>query len=280
MNHLKNGTIAIGAPGSEARRAAEIEDAAKEQKKCAMKPFFTFYGGKWRAVPHYPSPSKETIIEPFAGSAGYAVRHYTHKVILVEKDPIIAGLWQYLIKSKKSDILALPLIELDQSVDDLQICQEAKHLIGFWINKGTAYPRKTPGARMRAGAHVTSHWGEAIRNRIANQVGLISHWTIINGDYTQAPDLGATWFIDAPYINAGWHYRQSSKNIDYASLGDWCKSRKGQVMVCENDGADWLPFRFFMSAKSMDGIKGKGKSQEALWQNTWVGHRSNVTIEP
>lgn len=29
MNHLKNGTIAVGAPGSEARLQAELEDASK-----------------------------------------------------------------------------------------------------------------------------------------------------------------------------------------------------------------------------------------------------------
>ena len=32
MNHLKNGTIAVGAPGSEMRKLAEIEDAAKDPK--------------------------------------------------------------------------------------------------------------------------------------------------------------------------------------------------------------------------------------------------------
>lgn len=29
MNHLPNGTIAVGAPGSEARKRCELEDAAK-----------------------------------------------------------------------------------------------------------------------------------------------------------------------------------------------------------------------------------------------------------
>ena len=30
MNHLRNGTIAVGAPDSEARKKAELEDADKE----------------------------------------------------------------------------------------------------------------------------------------------------------------------------------------------------------------------------------------------------------
>jgi len=33
MNHLKNGTIAVGAPGSEMRKLTEIEDAAKTSKR-------------------------------------------------------------------------------------------------------------------------------------------------------------------------------------------------------------------------------------------------------
>lgn len=233
-----------------------------------MKPFFTFYGGKWRAAPHYPAPKKDVIIEPFAGAAGYSVRYPRNKVILIEKDPIIASLWRYLIQVKDSEIRALPLIGIGQTVDDLQICQEAKSLIGFWLNKGAASPCKSPSAWMRKGTHTTSFWGEAIRERIASQVASIAHWSVIEGDYTQAPDLEATWFIDPPYANAGKLYRHSSKNINYTALGDWCKSRKGQVIVCENDGATWLPFRFFMATKSLEGSRGKAKSQEAIWENS------------
>ena len=32
----------------------------------------------------YPEPKYNTIIEPFAGSAGYALHHYSKKVILCE----------------------------------------------------------------------------------------------------------------------------------------------------------------------------------------------------
>lgn len=44
-----------------------------------LKPFFTFYGGKWRAAPHYAPPEFATIVEPFAGAAGYSVRHHTKR---------------------------------------------------------------------------------------------------------------------------------------------------------------------------------------------------------
>jgi len=40
-----------------------------------LRPFWRYYGGKWRAAPSYPSPRCETIIEPFAGAAGYSLRY-------------------------------------------------------------------------------------------------------------------------------------------------------------------------------------------------------------
>ena len=231
-----------------------------------MRPFFTFYGGKWRAAPRYPMPIYDTIIEPFAGAAGYAVRHYQKKVVLVERDATIAALWRYLIAATAADIRALPLIKMDQTVNDLDIVPEARSLIGFWLNKGTTSPCKRPGAWMREGLNPTSFWGPEIRERIASQVDHISHWKIIEGDYRESPDITATWFIDPPYAKAGSHYRH--KALDYAALALWCKNRKGQTMVCENDGATWLPFRYFLTIKSTEGKRGKAKSREALWQST------------
>jgi len=55
-------------------------------------PFFGYYGGKFRAAPHYPAPLHKTIIEPFAGSAGYAMRHYERQVILIEKYAAYEGI--------------------------------------------------------------------------------------------------------------------------------------------------------------------------------------------
>lgn len=47
-----------------------------------LRPFFSYFGGKWRDTPRLPAPKHPTIIEPFAGSAGYALRHYTRDVVL------------------------------------------------------------------------------------------------------------------------------------------------------------------------------------------------------
>ena len=35
-------------------------------------------------------------------------------------------------------------------------------------------------------------------------------------------------------------------DIDYARLADWCRALPGTVDVCENVGADWLPFQLVL----------------------------------
>lgn len=226
-----------------------------------MMPFFCFYGGKWRSAPHYPVPKHETIIEPFAGAAGYSTRYYQKKVFLCEKDPVIAGLWKYLIKVKASEILSLP--DVVAHVDDIDACQEAKHLVGFWLNKGAAGPCKTPSAWARSGIRPNSYWGPEIKARIAQQVDQIRHWKVYHGSWEELPDAQATWFIDPPYQVAGRHYKCSQ--INYPALGTWTQQRQGQIIVCENAGADWLPFQPFMPAKATPGRKRAGVSNEVVW---------------
>lgn len=35
-----------------------------------LRPFWRYYGGKFRAAPRYPKPTRSKLIEPFARSAG------------------------------------------------------------------------------------------------------------------------------------------------------------------------------------------------------------------
>ena len=62
------------------------------------------------------------------------------------------------------------------------------------------------------------------------------------GSYNDIDNQDATWFIDPPYFNGGQHYPFSNKDLDFNELGNWCKERIGEVIVCENDNATWLPF--------------------------------------
>lgn len=234
-----------------------------------LRPFFGYYGGKWRdALKHYPEPTYEKIVEPFAGSAGYSVRYYDRHITLCERDPIIAAVWRYLIKAPASEILKIPDVPLDGSVDDLRTTEEARWLVGFWLNRGTASPRKRPSPWMRNKVRPGSFWGERVRNTIASQVDAIRHWKVIEGGYENAPEVSATWFIDPPYQHAGVHYRFGSEQLDYEALGTWCRSRPGQVIVCENEGANWLPFRALADVKT---TRADRRSKEAIWLSTENG---------
>jgi hypothetical protein len=229
-----------------------------------LRPFFSYFGSKWRLAKKYPPPAYDSIVEPFAGAAGYATRYADRKVILVEKDPLVAGLWAWLIRARPTDLLSIPLLEIGQTVDDLQVCQEARWLVGFWVARCAARPRKSPGSWMRAGRWARSFWGSEVRSRLAAQVDKIKHWRVINGNYTEAPDIEATWFIDPPYQLMGRHYRFGSKQMDYEALAAWCSKRRGQVTVCEATGADWLPFIHMHTGKG-NARNPAGKSHEAVW---------------
>ena len=73
-----------------------------------LKPFFSYFGSKYQVTKHYPIPKHNILIEPFAGSACYAL-HYPHKKVKLY-DKYDAILWIL----KKEEILDLLLIELDK----------------------------------------------------------------------------------------------------------------------------------------------------------------------
>ena len=228
-----------------------------------LKPFWRYYGGKWRAAPRYPAPRFSTIVEPFSGAAGYSMRYPDRQIVLVEKYPTICEIWRYLIGVTPAEIRRIPEVE---DIDDLPswVPQGARDLIGFCMNDACVSPSRTLSAGRKKLASMNRKfegWSEAKRERVASQVDRIKHWQIIEGDYAAAPDIEATWFVDPPYDNkAGSYYVHSS--LDYDALGSWCLDRKGQVLVCENEGASWLPFVPFATLKA--GVNGSG-SREVLW---------------
>jgi hypothetical protein len=104
------------------------------------------------------------------------------------------------------------------------------------------------------------YWGPRIRDRIAAQIELIKHWIVEDGPYWESENREATWFIDPPYQKAGKHYRFGTPLMDYGHLARWSKSRYGQLIVCEADDADWLPFRPLVA---IDGTEGRQKASRA-----------------
>jgi len=207
-----------------------------------MRPFFPFYGSKWNIARYYPRPAHDQIIEPFAGSAGYSTFYNCPNAHLIDADPIVIGVWSYLIKATSREIMALPEIpEVGDSVDNYNLPQEAKWLIGFWLNRGSATPKKTRTAYSARGDKAQLNWGPRAKERVIGQLEGIKGWKATLGSYESAPNAQVTWFVDPPYGDKGRYYR---KQFDaFETLGPWCAQRQGMVIVCEGPGASWLPFQ-------------------------------------
>jgi site-specific DNA-adenine methylase len=216
-----------------------------------LKQFFPFFGSKLRTIYAYPAPKFETIIEPFAGSASYSCTYSDKNVILSDIDPNIYQTWHYLINSSENDISDLPLISVGQSVDSLNICQEAKLLIGWWLNRGSSVPKKTMTRFANQwGDKFAQTWGNKVKERIISQKKYIKHWKAFNLSFESLEITNeSTWFIDPPYQQAGKSYRFNKVNYEGLAefIGGICS---GQVIVCENEGADWLDFEPLLSARS------------------------------
>lgn len=231
-----------------------------------MKPFFTYYGGKWRIADKYGAPTFDTVVEPFCGSAGYSVRHNAPKAILADKSEPVCSTWAYLIRASRQEIERLPVHNVEH-IDEYDLIPEAKLLIGWWMNKATTRPAKSPSAWMRSRLRPKSHWGPEIRQRIAEQVEFIRGWEVICGDYTAAPDVAATWFIDPPYSDKdGRHYEHTLDAGEYTALAKWASSRSGEVIVCEQAGATWMPFSPFVAAKASNSTGTPRTTMEVAWR--------------
>ena len=216
---------------------------------------FSFYGRKSKVIKYYPDPIYDTIIEPFAGSAVYSLYkdNWEKNIILVDKYELIAKLWRYLISSNKDEMISLPDVELRQDIRKLEIQQELKWLIGFYINQGSSRPK-----------NIVQKWGARDWNRnrkyLADNIEKVSNWNIVHGDYKCLANIEATWFIDPPYQFGGEHYIENS--IDYNELREWILTRKGQVIACENTKATWMDF------KPLKELHGQvHRTTEAIWTN-------------
>lgn len=219
------------------------------------RPLLPYYGSKWRLARHYAPPLYGRIIEPFAGGAGYAQRWADRDVLLVDLDEVLCGVWAYLIRTPAAEIMRLPILEVGETVDDhAWTCAEARHLVGYWLCPGQSYPcnhLSTWAQRYPS----SSFWSIPTREAVARSVEQIRHWRVRCADYTAAADGPATYFVDPPYRGRpGESYRHDSRALDYEQLGAWCQQLEGQVIVCEADGADWLPFA---PLRSQHGIRGR-----------------------
>lgn len=217
---------------------------------------FYYYGRKKKIIKYYPKPIHDFIIEPFAGAAAYAMEYHDKNVFLFEINPKISGAWEFLIKANPSDILQLPLLKDNQSLNDPEfnnLTDPEKYVIGLFLNPGSSTPKKSPGNYCA--------WTEEKRKELSEDVLKVKHWTIINGDYRKASDITATWFIDPPYQgNGGQYYQFGNKGFDYPGLAEWIQTRNGQIIVCENSEATWMDFKPLVDIKGQ-----RHKTTEVIW---------------
>lgn len=222
---------------------------------------FSYYGSKSKIIDYYPKPKYDKIIEPFAGSARYSLKYFEKDILLVDKYDVIIKIWQFLQKCSPKDILKLPKMNPGETTDSFNFsCIEEKWLMGFIVQQGVNAPRKTV-SRVFANGKMTENI-ERDKKRIADNLYKIKHWKFILGDYKDLENIDCCWYIDPPYQFGGeyYHSKVNNKHLDYIDLSNWCRSRYGQVIVCENDKSNWLPFT---PLREMFGQK--HRTTEVMW---------------
>lgn len=202
---------------------------------------WSYYGSKTTMVDLYPPPKHNLIIEPFAGAAKYSMKYFENDVILVDKYDVIVKIWKWLQQCSPGDILKLPRLKTGEKIRDYNLdCEEAYLFMGFIIAAGGQSPRNTcsPNCERlrpdRIDTRLKQHAADLFK---------IKHWQIFHDGYQNIGNGNATWFIDPPYEFGGDVYIESNKAINFKHLAEWCKSRKGQVIVCENTKATWMDFK-------------------------------------
>lgn len=220
---------------------------------------WSYYGAKTNVAKFYPKPKHRLIIEPFAGTARYALQHFENDVILNDKYDVISRIWVWLQKCSEGDILKLLRLKAGESLDDYQFdCEEAKLLMGFLVGYGLEKPRVTATAKQM---HRPNFINFSLK-RIASSLFKIRHWKIYNIDFSELQNQTATWFIDPPYQFGGHCYPMSSRFIDFNFLATWCRERNGQIIVCESMKATWLDFKPMVLHKGRTGMQ-----HEGIWTN-------------
>jgi hypothetical protein len=230
----------------------------------AWKSLFSYYGGKSKLAHLYPQPKHGLIIEPFCGAASYALLYRDRNVIINDLDAKTVAIWRYLLRPDALDVwdeyVRLPIVA-GSKISEIISPDCDPGLI--WLLQAEAN-QGTQGCR---GVHdqVTKR-GEKFFPRLLKKMQFfmpqIRHWKVTQTDYRDIPNQQATWFIDPPYSNlAGSRYRCVLQPDEFIVLHDWAKSRIGQAIICENEGATW---DVFTPLRTRLGFKSSFQKSEAM----------------
>jgi hypothetical protein len=251
-----------------------------------MKQFFKHFGSKARIAAMLPPPTHKIIIEPFAGSAAYSTCHARpdQKVILYDTDERVCVVWDYLIHASENDIRSLPVQHFLNRGDirDLNLPRPEMLLIQRWLAIAGSHSYKiAPCLLADRGGEAGNTWCEKVRDRIATQVCMIRNWEIHQKSYEEAPDIEAHWHVDSPYqANKHGFAEYKCDPIDFERLGAWCKTRRGDVTVHEQLGAEWLPFKSLRpnhtTNRTVDGTL--VTAHEVYWTNDHRGKDGTLSL--
>jgi hypothetical protein len=218
-------------------------------------PLFKWFGSKWMNARYCPKPSHSTVIEPFAGGAGYSLRYADRSVILAEVNDHVYDLWKWLIEDATAqDVADIPLdLEVGYDITSLPLSYGQKLLLKNWQrtnNVGDCWTVSPWGNK-------PGQWTANTRKRVAKDISCVSHWqvsrdgfTLLESDLSDRQDI--TWFID-PVYQYNYTYRLKTP-FPYDRLASAVSKLKGEVIVCEavcpKTGATptYLPFTYFRSS--------------------------------
>ncbi len=242
-------------------------------------PLFKCFGSKWLSSRLLPPPERGLICEPFAGGAGYALRHYEKNVLLFEKDQYVHDLWVWLIKTATQQlIMDIPIgLPIGTDIRTLGLSWGQQLLLKNWQrtnNFGNCWTISSWG-------HLPGMWTANCRARIAEQHQGVRHWDIryrsgvdaIISNATPRAEQNVTWLIDPPY-EFNYQYLQR-RPLDYKGLGRYVRALPGQIIVCEaahpktGEFPQWLPFEpWAKRITSRRKPENNKYSSELLWTNT------------
>ena len=235
-------------------------------------PLFKWFGSKWQSAKRYPPPQHDTIVEPFAGGAGYSLNYCDRQVKLAEADPNLLHLWSWLIhEARQQDVLDIPIdLPVGADISALGLCLGQQMLLKHWQrtnNVGDCWTVSPWGNK-------PGQWTASTRSRVAEEIQAIRHWSIGFG----WPMLwgAATWFIDPPY-QYNYRYRRDLPTFAHEDLAVGVRALpvSAQIIVCEaackKTGRipDYLPF-----VASHRSVTSRRKSTQAHHSNEVIYVRS------
>lgn len=232
-------------------------------------PLFKWFGSKWLSSKTLPAPIHDTVVEPFAGGAGYSLRHANKRVVISENDPHLFVLWSWLITTAtESAIREIPIgVPEGTDIRTLGLTLGQATLLKTWQrtnNVGDCWTISPWGNK-------PGQWTANTRARVAEEFHAVKQWLVFrDACYAFAhSSTPATYFVDPPYQ---YNYQYRQKPIDYGHLAELIQQLNGQKIVCEavcpktDRVPTWLPFEFWGSRiTSRRKAENNHHSKELIW---------------